>query len=415
MTMFAVNATGAETFRKLQREERNQQTEILFQAMEKGGMNKEPPEMVSRTQHADLTICPTFRCNLACQYCFARGGNRIDNLSIEAAKAAVDLALTRYSSGKIANKTRLTWHGGGEPSLALPLVKEVSLYHKERALKIGFEPQISIVSNGLWSEDFFEWLTKESVKISISCDGPADIQDLQRPLSNGGQSSPLVYKTLRRLTENGVEFGIRSTITEHNVCRMPEMVEFFHNICKPKTLQFERLAVCGRCEETRIRAGSAEAYVEHFKKAFDLAQHFGINLTCSGVSVFRRTLNFCGAAGRTLCVMPNGLLTTCHRVDNLADPLASEFVFGSWQNARYCWDQPQLEQLSEKLNVERLNWCKDCFCKYTCAGGCAAARFTDIGNLQGSQSDERCFIIRELTRHRLVSLAKARGLFNQIH
>jgi radical SAM protein with 4Fe4S-binding SPASM domain len=294
-------------------------------------------------------------------------------------------------------------------------MKAVSAYHQQRASELGIQPLLSLVSNGVWSKTVFNWVVANVDRLTISCDGPVDIQNLHRPLKNGRGSSQFVHRTLQRLKETQTNFGIRSTITEHNVGRMAEMVQFFHDLCHPRTLQFERLAVCGRAEDNAMQPGTAEEFIENFTTAYDLAESLGISLACSGIRIFRRTNHYCGAAGLTLCVTPEGLFTTCHRVDNLADPLANEFIYGQWDGSGFHYDADKLADLRQRLSVEQNSLCENCFCKFTCAGGCYAARYTETGSLLGTQADERCKITRELTRHQLIRLANKRGLINQLH
>lgn len=413
MALMAINGAGAKAFVSLKQGGLSQGADQINDLLQESGLLDEPLPIDTEPTRSDLTLCPTFRCSLCCTYCFSNGGVRQTDLTLEMAKKAIDLALSRYPTDQI-DSSRLTWHGGGESTMAFQVMKEASYYHRRRCCELGITPILSIVSNGVWPPSVKRWIIAEMDRISISCDGPADIQDLQRPLVNGTPSSTYVFQTLRDLAEAGVDFGIRATITEHNVRRMPEMVDFFHGLCGVKSLQFERLTVCGRCEESQIQAGTALDYVTYFRIAFERACELGINLGCSGVRIFRRTRRFCGAAGRTLCVTPEGLLTTCHRVDNRDDPLAGEFIYGEWSEGGYSWDEQRLQNLQSRLAVENLGWCQDCFCKYTCAGGCAASRFSETGSIGGQQSDDRCFIIRELTRLRLVHLAGEKGLLGVI-
>ena len=413
MILFAINEIGANTFLQLKKGNILTGAERILEVLEKNSKINLSASDLTRKPHADITICPTFRCQLRCVYCFAMGGERTNDLSIDAAKAAIDLVLHRYTSQKIQN-SRLTWHGGGEPTLSWPMIKEVSLHHRRQAIALGVKPQLSIVSNGIWTKKVRNWIIENFDRITISCDGPPDIQDKQRPLSNGLPSSSLVYKTLQELAYHKANFGIRATITENNVNRMPEMVQFFYNLCQPRTLQFERLSICGRCEQSKIQPGSADDYISYFKEAFKIAKDLNMNLGCSGVRIFRRTKYYCGAGGHTICVTPEGFLTTCHRVDNTFHPLADEFIFGRWNGVQYQWKGSQLEKLQKKLSVVNLNQCQDCFCKYTCAGGCVAAQLSDTNSIKRRILDEHCQIIRELTKFRLISVAEDRNIFRDI-
>ncbi|MFA5460232.1 MAG: radical SAM protein [Candidatus Paceibacterota bacterium] len=413
MVFFAVNKIGADIFLQLKRGNILPGSDKILEMIEKNSKRILSTLDFNRNPHANITICPTFRCQLRCLYCFAMGGERQNDLSIDAAKAAIDLVLHRYSSQEVKT-SRLTWHGGGEPTLSWQMLKKISLYHRKTAIELGIKPQLSIVSNGIWSEEKRTWIIKNFDRVTISCDGPPDIQNKQRPLSNGLPSSLLVYKTLRALSYYKVNFGIRATITENNVTRMSEMVQLFYDLCKPRTLQFERLSICGRCEESKIQSGSADDYINYFKEAFKKAKNLKINLGCSGVRIFRRTKYYCGIGGHTICVTPEGLLTTCHRVDHFSHPLANKFIFGKWDGIQFKWSEDQLGKLQKKLLVDNFAKCQNCFCKYTCAGGCVAAKFYEINSIARQDLDEHCKIIRELTKFRLISVAKDRGILKNI-
>lgn len=407
--LFAVNKTGANVFLQLKKGNILPGAEKILEVLEKSKINLLPSNL-NKNHHVDITICPTFRCQLRCLYCFALGGEKISDLSLDASKAAIDLVLHRHSLQEIQS-SRLIWHGGGEPTLAWEVLRKTSLYHRQEAIALGIKPHLSIVSNGIWTKEVKGWIIDNFDRITISCDGPSDIQDKQRPLFNGLPSSHFVYETLRAMAYHRVNFGIRATITENNVKRMPEMVRFFHNLCHPRTLQFERLSICGRCEESKIQAGLPEDYIKYFKEAFEVAKDLDINLVCSGVRIFRRTNYYCGVGGHAICVTPEGLLTTCHRVDNTLHALAKKLVFGKWDGVQYQWKQKQLEQLQSSLSVNNFDRCRDCFCKYTCAGGCITSR---VNPVEKQNSDEHCQIIKELSRFRLISIAEGRGILEDI-
>jgi|CXWL01.1.fsa_nt_gi uncharacterized protein len=411
-TLFATNKSGAQAFQRIKEDANIPSDEVMLNLL---STNESALIELPRDEFdtADLTICPTFRCQLRCQYCFSRGGERIKSIDISTAKKAVDFAIKR-SRVQQQSTSKLTWHGGGEPTLAWTLLKEVSAYHQMEAVSAGMEPILSIVSNGVWSETVTAWIVQHMNKVSISCDGPADIQDIQRPLAGKYPSSNLVFKTLKRLKIEGVDFGIRSTITTFNVKRMEEMVEFFHDLCGPKSLQFEPISVCGRGGDTNQVPVTAEDFAHHFISAHKRAAALGINLGCAGIRIGKRSGRYCGAPGRTICVTPEGLLTTCHRVDSASDALSNEFIYGKVSPEGTNYDRPHIDKLNNRLRVDNLEWCQNCFCKYSCGGGCAASRFADTGSLIGQYSEGRCLMVREITRYRLTEVARKRGLIESV-
>jgi uncharacterized protein len=402
--IFAVNEAGAKAFEAL-KSDPTDLSNPMYQIMVDKGLNSPPPPIQGRRPHADITVCPTFRCKLRCIYCFAFGGDRSDGLDYQSGCNAIEYALTSRKLDANIATSRLTLHGGGEPTDAWPLISDLVKFHQSKCKELGIDPTLSIVSNGLWSPTIYDWVIKNADRISISCDGMPEIQDLHRPLASGDGSSGIVYKTLQKLGASGVNFGIRSTITEHNVKRMKEMVQFFYELARPKSLQFERLSVCGRAEDSLVLPGISKDFIDSFGEAHELAMSLGITLSCSGIRIFRRSNLYCGAAGNALCVTPDGLFTTCHRVDGLNDPLGPYFIFGASKNGVVSVNNDQITALRKNLSVENNPHCQDCFCKNTCAGGCYAARFTESGSLIGQPGAERCTITKALTRHQLIQMA----------
>lgn len=56
-----------------------------------------------------------------------------------------------------------------------------------------------------------------------------------------------------------------------------------------------------------------------------------------------------------------------------SDPRSQRFFFGSYdaQAGGFAFDRKKLKELAE-LNVRNFPYCRDCFCKWHCAGDCAA-------------------------------------------
>jgi len=75
------------------------------------------------------------------------------------------------------------------------------------------EPFRYVATNGIMAEEKAAWLARHFDLIGLSCDGPADIQNSQRPRWNGKGTSHIVERTAHVLREEGVEFQVRTTIT----------------------------------------------------------------------------------------------------------------------------------------------------------------------------------------------------------
>ena len=97
-----------------------------------------------------LTIAPTMKCNFRCPYCYEKGRN-LATMSIETIQKTKNFI---SSLKKTYNNLSVTWYGG-EPLLALPIIKELM----ELSIKVFGSQNVhsSLISNGYL-------MTQQSVK-----------------------------------------------------------------------------------------------------------------------------------------------------------------------------------------------------------------------------------------------------------
>ncbi len=103
-----------------------------------------------------------------------------------------------------------------------------------------------------------EWIVKNLDSMSVSLDGPPDIQNYQRPLASGKDSYGVVAENLKYMDEADFKYGLRSTITNHNVLQMKETVALFLESFHPQQIHFEPLFLCGRCLTSKVDARRPE-------------------------------------------------------------------------------------------------------------------------------------------------------------
>jgi uncharacterized protein len=86
-----------------------------------------------------------------------------------------------------------------------------------------------------------------------------------------------------------------------------------------------------------------------------------------------------------------------------SDPRASLFFYGRYDEAggRFVFDESMLRALSQ-LTVDRIPFCRDCFCKYHCAGDCPAKRLAAFSGGMPDRMSSRCRITQELTKDQIV-------------
>ena len=123
-------------------------------------------------------------CNLQCEYCYANGGNyhSKDGLMDSAtAKDAIDKFIYMFK------EIQYVQFFGGEPLLNYQLMEYVCEYitNLYKTEKIHIMPQFGIVTNGtIINDDILRILSVYNIAVTISCDGPREINDKLRVNKN---------------------------------------------------------------------------------------------------------------------------------------------------------------------------------------------------------------------------------------
>lgn len=167
-------------------------------------------------------------------------------------------------------------------------------------------------------------------------------------------------------------------------------------------LHFEPTFSCGRCATAGIDSPSTEDFIEGFRSACAAAEGHSIELLYSGARLYTVTDKFCQAAGESFCLTPTGDITSCYEVITSEDPRSQAFFYGKYEDDKgeFVIFQEKLHQLEERT-VAKIEYCKNCFCKYHCAGDCLT-RSTDGINLSIIADGSRCTINQALTLDQIV-------------
>lgn len=171
-------------------------------------------------------------------------------------------------------------------------------------------------------------------EISLSFDGPEDIQNYNRPLVGGKGSFARVLETIKRLDERSFPYGIRTTVTNMSAGYMDKIVDFLGRTCKTKRIHFEPVFSCGRCNYTKIDSPSANDFIEGFRKAQEVADNCGISLFYSVSRLDTITIRFCRVSDDSFCVTQDGDVTSCYEVCSKDDPRSKTFFMKNMKRTR---------------------------------------------------------------------------------
>lgn len=316
-------------------------------------------------------------CDLRCGYCFAHtgdyGGAR-GLMDFDTAGAAIDFLVAR--SG--ARRNLEVDFFGGEPLLALDTVRRTVDYARAHEKEWGKLFRFTLTTNGLkLDEKSMAFLNREMDNVVLSLDGRPETHDALRKTADGrGSYAEILPKLKALVAARDRDYYVRGTFTAKN----PDFVDDLLHIA---SLDFEHLSmepvVLPETHSLALREKHAPAVEEAYDRLAEVMRgphdfsffHFQVDLA-QGPCVYKR-LRGCGAGFEYAAVTPEGDVYPCHQFAG-----NEEYKMGS------VWDGRFDESLSERfsaLTVGSRPACRDCWAKYYCGGGCAAAALHMTGRL----------------------------------
>jgi uncharacterized protein len=333
-----------------------------------------------------LVVNVTNQCNLSCAYCYEYGEDKIvqtDNgrqpkwMSEETARASVDFLLRE--SGPVAHITFF----GGETLLNFKVLKSAVAYATARAADTGKRVDFSLTTNAtLLTPDVIEFLADHHFGVTVSIDGPEDLQNKFRVLHSGNGTYGLVAPRVKALIarHRSRPIGARVTLTRQTlqVRRIYEHLTRelgFHEVgFAPVT------AAPGR--DHAFGDGGFDAVLAEFR---DLAADYRDAALAGrhhGFSNVRETLEEihrgaskawpCGAGFGLLGVSTAGDVNLCHRFAGSDDHKLGTVGGGI--------DREAQRAFLEAHHVAGKTDCQTCWARPLCAGGCYHEAHTRTGS-----------------------------------
>lgn len=341
----------------------------------------------------------TSACNLRCTYCYAHSGEgTLRRMSAALAQRAIDTA-HKNARALGHEKFSLAFHGGGEPTMNWEVLRGAVEYAKTKDLPC----EITMATNGLWSDRQRAFILRHFTGLSLSFDGIRKVQDAQRPRADGSGSFDAVMETIYALDRSALPYGIRMTATAESFVQMPESVAFLCQETQCQRTQVEPCYTSGRGGYSDPNPEQAEAFTRAFLQAFETASKAGRTLFYSGARPWVVAGSFCRAPEDSLVVTPEGDVVTCFETHGRRHPLISRFTIGCASPSGIVVD-PEALSVFAAGQRERRAACAGCFCTWHCGGDCATRCMSSPAENRG-----RCQVNRDITRELLAWYIAAGG------
>jgi uncharacterized protein len=170
-------------------------------------------------------IKPTHICNLACKYCFNEDP-RAPIMRRKTLERVIEQSFSYVNKQLGKHFISFIWHGGE------PMVAKLNFYEEVVKLQKKFNQGIEYVNiiqtNGtLINQDWIAFFKRNNFQISISLDGPKEINDRARIYSNGKGSFEKVMRGINLVKEAGLPLGIPVVISKSNKDDWDKIIDFF--------------------------------------------------------------------------------------------------------------------------------------------------------------------------------------------
>jgi uncharacterized protein len=338
-----------------------------------------------------LVVNVTNQCNLSCEYCYEYGEDKIVDtengqqpkfMSEETARDAVEFALRESGSNPTAHITFF----GGETLMNFPVLRKTVAYARQRAAEVGKSIDFSLTTNAtLLKPDVIDFLADERIGVTISIDGPQEIQDKFRVFSNGQGSYALVAPKIKALLarHRSRPIGARVTLTRQTLDvlkiyrHLHDEMGFWEVGFAPVTTAPQRGHAISDAGFDHLLGQFRTLAMDYLQAALEGRHH--------GFSNVRETLQElhqghakaypCGAGLGLMGVSTDGQVSLCHRFAG-----SEAHQFGTLTDGV---NRDTQRAFLESHHISHKTDCATCWARPICAGGCYHEAHTRYGTTQG--------------------------------
>ena len=343
-----------------------------------------PPENFPLTT---MVLNVTNQCNLSCTYCYEYGEDKIVDtengkkpkfMSEETARESVDFMLREAGANKIAHLTFF----GGETLMNFPVLKSAMSYARQRAAETGKQVDFSLTTNAtLLRPEIIEFLAENRVGVTISIDGPKEMQDQFRVFSNGKGSYDIVAPKIKELLKRhrSRPIGARVTLTSQTL----DIRKIYKHLTEEIGFWDVGFAPVTTSPSTKyaIEESGFDAMLEQFRAlAADFLEaalenrHHGFSNVKDTLEEIHKGVSKaypCGAGLGLVGVSTDGDVALCHRFAG-----SDAHKLGTVRDGI-----DRLVQIGflEKHHIDDKTDCSQCWARPLCSGGCYHEAHTRYG------------------------------------
>lgn len=321
----------------------------------------------------------TPHCNLACSYCFARGGN-YGRLK-EEMKPGMLAPIFDFIREHVTRSGIVRFEFfGGEPLLNFKLIKEVCKKSETFSEKTGINFIYRISTNLTWlSQEVLDLFARHKFIVSVSIDGGKETHNRNRPGRNGKPWFDTIIENCRkvRAADEDIIMAARMTVCDHLV----PLHENVFQLWKYNMFDYFQIYPAGippgnECRE-QISPGIRREFIQLmniYPTLFKQGNRF------RGIIEYERiaemilegkfALAYCSAGRNYYTFSADQSIVPCHR-------LAGDVTFRIGDTNNGLTGEP----VKWRLPVDGHPVCRKCWIRYICAGGCKQQNLAAAGDI----------------------------------
>ena len=322
-----------------------------------------------------LTLWATDKCNLDCQYCYVKKNNRA--MSFDTARKAIDFI---HKQPGFNRRTLGLQFFGGEPLLALDLIKEVVDYCSYLRRKEGKSFGFAFTTNGtLLDDENLKFLRKNDFNLMISLDGPEEVHNRRRSFTDGTGTYNIVIKGFKKAKQYLKHVDIRMTIH-------PDEMDIANNISHLAQLAPRQIVMAPVQQADWSEPIKSGRLLKEFKKMADMIIREIQKRRIPPIITFLTVLNLyaysqvdkinfsrpCGAGTTLIAVTQDGNILPCHHWFSRKD---------WWMGDIYNGIDPEKRKVFLEITKSQFPYCKECEADNACWGPCMASSVDYAGGL----------------------------------
>ncbi len=218
------------------------------------------------------------------------------------------------------------FHGGGEPTANWRLLTYLVSITRQLAAEHGIGWWGYVATHGVISECKANWLAENFNLIGLSCDGPPDIQNSQRPTMRDNPASAAVVNSARAFARHGTPFLVWATVTLETLDRKPEIARYLFDHLGARSIHLEPVYRLDRAASSPFGDRDASRFAQSFLIAQQWALAAGMGIHLSGSRFDELHGPFCNPLRDVLKITSTGDFGVCFLDIDRASPRYQAFA-----------------------------------------------------------------------------------------